>query len=101
MRRGGGVSLMPSAQGAKVETHWLNPCRAMRDGKRKSKPAEAMEEVAGPWEVLQASSGSDNSRGNLLIVQCYLMLQRGTEGGKMTDTRQELNLAARGTPPRF
>lgn len=77
---GEGLSLIPSAQGAKMETHWLNPCRAMRDGKRTSKPAEAMEKVAGPWEVLQASSGSDNSRGNLLIVQCYVMLQRGEEG---------------------
>lgn len=62
--------MIPSAPGAKMETHWLNPRGARRDGKGQSKPAGGMEEVAGPREVLRTSSVSDDSRGNFLIVPC-------------------------------
>lgn len=68
--------MIPGAQGARMETRWLNPYRAMKAGKRKSKLAKAMEKAAEPWEVLQTSSQSDCSRGNFLIVQCCEMLQR-------------------------
>lgn len=68
--------MIPGAQGARMETHWLNPYRALKGGKRKSKLAKAMEKVAEPWEELQTSSQSENSRGNFLIVPCCEILQR-------------------------
>lgn len=52
-----------------MRTHWLNPYRVMRGGKRKSKPMKGLEKIAEPREVLQASSVSDSPRGNFL-VQC-------------------------------
>lgn len=43
--------MLPDAQGAKMGAHWLNPYGVTRDGKRKSKPAKSLEEIADPQEV--------------------------------------------------